>query len=74
MVAHRIVVWNYRWPDGQSARTVIDRGQSTFKLSLFLDDELREVEEFSNPCDAMRRAEELRLLVACRGRRTARAS
>jgi hypothetical protein len=74
MVAHRIVVWNYRWPDGQSARTVIDRGQSTFKLSLFLDDELRDVEEFSNPCDAMRRAEELRLLVACRGRRTARAS
>ena len=74
MVADRSVVWNYRWPDGLTARAVIDRGQSTFKLSLFLNDELRATEEFSNTRDAMRRAEELRLLVAHRGRRTERAS
>jgi hypothetical protein len=74
MVAHRLVVWNYRWPDGQSARTVIDCGQSTFTLSLFLDDALEDVEEFSNACEAMRRAEQLRLLVAHRGRQANRAS
>jgi hypothetical protein len=74
MVADRSVVWNYRWPDGLTARAVIDRGPFTFKLSLFLNDQLRTTEEFSNTRDAMRRAEELRLLVAHRGRRAERAS
>jgi hypothetical protein len=74
IVADRSVVWNYRWPDGLTARAVIDRVHFTFKLSLFLNDQLRATEEFSNTRDAMRRAEELRLLVASRGRRAEHAS
>jgi hypothetical protein len=74
MATHRSVVWNYRRLDGVTARVVIDREESTLKLSLFFDDELRDTEEFSNVRDAMRRAEELRLLVTHRGGRAERAN
>jgi hypothetical protein len=74
MASHRSVVWNYRQLDGLTARAVIDLGESTVTLSLFLGDELQDIEEFANSRDAMRRAEELRLLVTHRGRRGGRAS
>jgi hypothetical protein len=74
MAAHRSVVWNYRRLDGVTARVVIDREQSTVRLSLFFDDTLHDSEVFSNTRDAMRRAEELRLLVTHRGRPAARAN
>ncbi|MGH2405826.1 MAG: hypothetical protein ACRDGN_15405 [bacterium] len=66
MTAHRNVVWNHRRSDGLTARAVIDRGECNVKLSWFLGDELQDVEEFSNPRDAMKRAEELRLLLTLR--------
>jgi hypothetical protein len=72
MAAHRSVVWNYRRLDGVTARVVIDREQSALRLTLFLDDKLEDTEEFSNARDAMKRAEELRLLVTHRGRSAAR--
>jgi hypothetical protein len=74
MAAHSSVVWNYRRLDGVTARVVIDRKESALTLSLFVDDELRDTEEFSNIADAMRRAEELRLLLTHRGRRAERAN
>jgi hypothetical protein len=74
MAAHTSVVWNYRRIDGLTARVVIDCAESAVKLSLFLDDELQDTEEFSNSRDAMKRAEELRLLVTHRGRLAERAS
>lgn len=71
MAAHRSVVWNYRRLDGLTARVVIDGEGSTLKLSLFLGDSLQDTEEFSNTRDAMKRAEELRLLMTHCGRRAA---
>lgn len=74
MTTQRSVVWSYRRLDGSTACAVIDRDESTLKLSLFLDEELHETEEFSNARDAMKRAEELRLLMTHRGRRGGRAN
>lgn len=66
MSSHKSVVWNHRGGDGLTARAVIDRGGAKFKLSLFVGDQLQDCEEFSNPRDAMKRAEELRLLLTLR--------
>jgi hypothetical protein len=64
--SHKSVVWNHRRLDGQTACAVIDRQESKVRLSWFLGDELQDIEEFSNPRDAMRRADELRLLLTLR--------
>jgi hypothetical protein len=57
-----------------TTRVVIDREPSAVRLSLFFDDTLQHTETFSNARDAMRRAEELRLLATHRGRPAARAN
>jgi hypothetical protein len=63
------ILWRLDWPDRTTVRATLVQSDSKVRLLWYIDDHVQGVEEFSTVPDAMRRAEELRLLVAFRSRR-----